>query len=406
VLVDAFADPAFCLGLVHCLATNATVPFPGGELRFESGGELPTIANLDAQAVQHVGSEPTNASIALAETLFLKAYRRVEPGPHPDVEMTRYLTRAGFRSIAALEGSITYAAEQPFVIAAVFAFVRHQGDAWTYTLNHLDRFAASIVLQDAPAVEAPHALFTTQMQTLGRRVGELHRVLAEDGNDPAFSPEPIEAADLQRWHDATFASADAALTSLQRNPQSLGSGATAVVELIERREFLFAQIRALCARPVAAVKTRCHGNLHLGKVLLVADDLLITGFEGDASLPIAERRVKDSPLRDVATLLRSFDYARATALERATVGRPDLRERLEPALQQWVQLSSTAFLRGYRDGVKSARCIPADETSLRRLLMLFQVQRALRDVRTELDKRPNWVSVPAQALLTLLATGV
>jgi maltose alpha-D-glucosyltransferase/alpha-amylase len=404
VLVDAFADPAFCLGLAHCLAAKATVPFPGGELRFEPTSELHSIAHVDAQAVQHLGAESTNTSVALGEVLFLKAYRRLEPGPHPDVEMTRYLTRAGYRSIAALEGSITYAAEQPCVLAAVFAFVRHQGDAWTYALNHLDRYSTSMVSQDAPAIDAPHALFTTQMQTLGRRVGEMHRVLAADSTDPAFSPEPMDAADQQHWCDVLLSSAESALAALRASRQPADTaGAARVSELLERRDALFAGIRALCERPVGTMKTRCHGNLHLAKVVLVADDLLITGFEGDASLPIAERRRKDSPLRDVATVLRSFDYARATALERAIVGRPDLRERLEPALQEWLRLSSAAFLRGYREAVKTSRCVPTDEVALRRVLTLFQIQRSLRDVRSELDNRPAWVSVPVQALLTLIA---
>jgi maltose alpha-D-glucosyltransferase/alpha-amylase len=404
VLVDAFADPAFCLGLTHCLAANATVPFPGGELRFEPTGELPPITHVDSQAILHLGAESTNTSVALGEVLFLKAYRRVEPGPHPDVEMTRYLTRAGYRSIAALEGSITYAAEQPFVLAAVFAFVRHQGDAWTYALNHLDRYSAGMVSQDAPAVDAPHALFTTQMQTLGRRVGEMHRLLAADSTDPAFSPEPMDAADQQRWCDEMLASAESVLAGLQTARQpAYSAGAARASELLEQRDTLLSVIRALCARPAGAMKMRCHGNLHLGKVLLIANDLLITGFEGDASLPIAERRRKDSPLRDVATVLRSFDYARATALERAVVGRPDLRERLEPALQEWLRLSSAAFLRGYRGAVKTSRCVPTDEAALRRLLTLFQIERALRDVRGELDKRPAWATVPVQALLTLIA---
>jgi maltose alpha-D-glucosyltransferase / alpha-amylase len=214
----------------------------------------------------------------------------------------------------------------------------------------------------------------------------------------------MEPADLRRWCEASLASADAALTALQRSSQVTGSVAAARInELLEQRDALFAKIRALCEPPLEAMKTRCHGNLHLGKVLLIADDVLITGFEGDASLPIEERRRKDSPLRDVATVLRSFDYARAVALERATVGRPELRERLEPTLQEWLQLSSAAFLRGYLDVVKTSRCIPANDITVRRLLTLFQIQRALRDVRSELDKRPVWVGVPVQALLTLIA---
>jgi maltose alpha-D-glucosyltransferase / alpha-amylase len=405
VLIDAFADPAFCIGIAHCVAANAKVPFASGELRFESSSDLPSLASIDAQAVNHVGFEPTNTSVTLGELLFLKAYRRVESGINPDVEMTRFLTRAGYKSIAALAGSVALVAEQQqTVLAALFAYVRHQGEAWTYALNHLERYASGMLSQDAAAVEAPHALFTNQMQTLGRRVGELHAVLSSAADDPTFAPEPINTADLSRWFSRIHFDADNVLRSLQQQLPTLSDAARGPAQqLLESRERLLARIRELCSQPVSALKTRYHGNLHLRKVLLVENDLLITGFEGDASLPIAERREKDSPLHDVAALLRSLDYARAAALDRAVVGRPDLRERLLPAFADWLQLSSRAFMKGYLSGVKGSRCVPAEESELARLLTLFQIARALHEVRSELDNRPAWIGVPVEALLLLLA---
>jgi maltose alpha-D-glucosyltransferase/alpha-amylase len=146
---------------------------------------------------------------------------------------------------------------------------------------------------------------------------------------------------------------------------------------------------------------RHHGNLHLGKILLVADDLLITGFEGDASLSIDERRSKDSPLRDVASILRSFDYARATALERVGMGRPDLRDPLAPALDEWLRQSTEYFLQGYRRAVLESRCVPADDATFTELTTLFQIDCALRELRRELERRPAWIEVPIRALLTL-----
>jgi maltose alpha-D-glucosyltransferase/alpha-amylase len=148
---------------------------------------------------------------------------------------------------------------------------------------------------------------------------------------------------------------------------------------------------------------RHHGNLHLGKVLLVADDLLITGFEGDSSLSIEERRTKDSPLRDVATVLRSFDYARATALERVGLGRPDLREPLAPALDEWLRQTTEYFLQGYRRAVLESQCVPADDATFADLITLFQIDCALRELRRELERRPSWIEVPIRALLALVS---
>jgi maltose alpha-D-glucosyltransferase/alpha-amylase len=403
VLIDAFADPAFCVSLVHCLAANSAVPFAGGELRFESTGEVPLSA-IPGQSVNHVGSEPTNTSVILDDRLFLKAYRRVESGPNPDVEMTRYLTRAGFHGVAALGGSITHVTDTTAVVAAVFACVQHQGDAWTYALNHLERFANTMFSQDAEAAEAPHALFTAQMHTLGRRVGELHRVLSTAKDDENFAAEPLTSADLSRWYSAIHFDADTMLRSLRGQGSKLPSAtSTAAAQLLESADRLLARIRELCSELPGGLKTRHHGNLHLGKVLLIADDLLITGFEGDASLPLDERRIKDSPLRDVATILRSFDYARATALDRAVTGRPDLRDRLEPALADWQRLATNSFLKGYRRAAGEASFLPPDELALARVLRLFQIARALRELRNELVHRPAWIEVPIHALLALMA---
>lgn len=408
VLLDAFADPGFCLGLARCLAANATVPFAGGELHFRSAGEVPALAAVEGRSIRHVGADTTNTSVILDDALFLKAYRRVEAGPHPDVEMTSFLTRAGYGSIAALAGSVAHVADDStLVVAAVFASVGHQGDVWTYALNHLERYASTMFAQEVAAVESPHELFTAQMHTLGRRIGQLHCVLSgASADDAAFAPEPLNTADLSRWYSAIHFDADTALRLLRdRLPTLMEEPSGPAQRLLAHAETVLARIRELCSGPVDGLKMRYHGNLHLGKVLLAADDLLITGFEGDASLPIAERRSKDSPLRDVATVLRSFDYARATALDRAGIGRPDLREPLAPALAEWLRQTTEFFLKGYRRAVVESRCVPADDATFHSLITLFQIGRAARELRQELEHRPSWIDVPIHALLALIDSG-
>jgi maltose alpha-D-glucosyltransferase/alpha-amylase len=319
--------------------------------------------------------------------------------------MTKFLTRAGYRSIAALAGSVTHVASESTVLAAVFAAVGHQGDVWTYTLNHLERFATTLfTAQAGTAADSPHALFTAQMHTLGRRVGQLHCVLARAGaEDPAFATEPIGTADQSRWYSSIHYEADTVLRQVRERIPALGERAEAAAkDLLARAEPLLIRIRELCSGPVAGLKMRHHGNLHLGKILLVADDLLITGFEGDASLSIEERRSKDSPLRDVATLLRSFDYARATALERVGMGRPDLRDPLAPALDEWLRQTTQFFLQGYRRAVLESQCVPAEDATFAGLTTLFQLDCALRELRRELERRPAWVEVPIRALLSLV----
>lgn len=403
VIVDAFADPLFCTGLAQCMANGATVPFGGAELRFEALAPLPPLPAPDLQNVRHVGSEPTNTNILINETLFMKAYRRAEPGPNPDIEMTHFLAEAGFKAVATVMGHLTWRAEEPTLLVGLFSYVGNQGDVWNYTLNHLERYATSISSQDATTADAPHALFVTQMLTLGRRIGEMHALL-EQADDVAFAPEPIHTQDLSRWYSAVQFNIDATLRTLQQRLPALPEVTRSRAEqLIAARERLFALIRELTVEPIDGLRTRLHGNLHLGKVLLVADDFLITGFEGDTSLPVLERRQKDSPLQDVATVLISFHYARTAALERAIAGRPEFRDRLEPDLAKWLQLSTQHFLDGYKRGLGESRALPSDAARMQSLLQLFMVTRSVQALRHELERRPEMVAAAVDATLALVS---
>jgi maltose alpha-D-glucosyltransferase/alpha-amylase len=398
VMIDAFADPVFCLSLVQNMAKGTVLPFAGNELRFEARGPLPELPAPDLQNVRHVGTEPTNTNIIINESLFLKAYRRAEPGPNPDLEMSRQLTDGGFKAIAPMLGHIVWDDETPTLLVSLFSYVRNQGDVWNYALNHLDRHASLISSQDASVPEAPHALFTTQMQTLGRRIGEMHAILARS-HDVAFAPEPIRSQDLSSWYSSVQFNTEAVLNTLLQRLPTLSEGLRARAEqLINARERLFAYIRELTVTPIDGLRTRVHGNLHLAKVMLAADDFLLTGFEGDTTLPLEERRQKESPMHDVASVLLSFQYARTVALDHATTHRPELRERLEPEFAKWQFLTTRAFLMGYRRGVIESGILPSNESSTQRLLKLFMVIRGVHALRHELERRPEMLLAAVDAL--------
>jgi maltose alpha-D-glucosyltransferase/alpha-amylase len=398
VMVDAFADPIFCLGLIQNMGQHTRVPFAGGELRFEARGQLPPLPSPDLQTVRHVGAEPTNTNIIIDDSMFLKSYRRTEPGPSPDIEMCGLLTAVGFKSVAPVLGQLVWHHEEPTMLAGLFGYVGNQGDVWTFTLNHLERHAALISAQDVSLPEQPHGLFTTQMQTLGRRIGDMHSILAK-AEDPAFVAEPIRSQDLSRWYSAVQFELDATLSVLQQRLATLSEVTRPrAEELLAARERMFASIRELTSEPIDGLRTRVHGNLHLAKILLVADDFLLTGFEGDMTLPLAERRRKESPLHDVASVLISLRYARTTALEHALAHRPDLRERLEPELAQWLLLTTNAVLKGYRKGVADSGVLPSDEANVQRLLNLFLIMRAVHGLRNELEHRPEMVPAAIDAL--------
>jgi maltose alpha-D-glucosyltransferase/alpha-amylase len=192
---------------------------------------------------------------------------------------------------------------------------------------------------------------------------------------------------------------EAVLNALLQRLPTLPEGVRARAEqLINARERLFAHIRELTAAPIDGLRIRVHGNLHLAKVMLAADDFLLTGFEGDTTLPLEERREKDSALHDVASVLLSFQYARTVALDHAITHRPELRERLEPEFAKWQLLTTRAFLMGYRRGVLESGILPSNESSTQRLLKLFMVIRGVHALRHELERRPEMLPAAVDAL--------
>jgi maltose alpha-D-glucosyltransferase/alpha-amylase len=405
VLVDAFADPAFCTALAKAVEARTQIPFDGGELHFEPTFVCAELVALGIEPVQHLGREQSNTSVVLGEALFVKGYRQARPGINPDVEMARYLTAAGFKFIAPLAGSVDYtrADQPPTTLVALFGYARNQGDGWSYALNHLDRYASTLLSEKQADTPAPHALFNTQMQTLGSRIGELHAVLARQTSDPAFAPEPLTDEDIHSWRETVIAEAGRTLDQLRDRLASVPESAQEKARtLLAEREHIIARIGQLATGPVDTVRTRHHGDLHLGQVLLTADDFLITDFEGEPARPIEERRGKHSPLRDVAGMLRSFDYARAVALERALTARPDIHERLQAGFQAWYLEASAAFLAGYTEGIGDARTMPPNREDADRFIALFQIEKALYELRYELENRPAWVGVPIDGLLALI----
>jgi maltose alpha-D-glucosyltransferase/alpha-amylase len=367
-------------------------------LRFERSSSSELLGTGEFSQARSIGAESTNTSIVLDDRIFLKGYRRIEAGPNPDIEMTRYLTQAGYSGAATYLGSVSYLDDEQMELIGLFAFVLNQGDAWTFSLNHLERFLAEVP-SDLESSRSPHELFEAQLKTLGRRVGEMHALLCE-AQDPAFAPEPIRGEDQAQWARTAQARLDNVLNAIPRKLAALDDGARGELQQFTTLSAqLSRRLLELASASVDAVKTRIHGNLHLGKVLLVADNFLITGFEGDMSLPLAERRRKDSPLRDVATLLMSLDYLRSVGLERAAIGRTEQRERMDAALASWEMRASDSLLTGYRGGVGTARCLPSDKVQFENLVRLFRIDRTLKVLEYELVKPVAWSGVALKALM-------
>jgi maltose alpha-D-glucosyltransferase/alpha-amylase len=252
-----------------------------------------------------------------------------------------------------------------------------------------------------PPIAREHVgLLLDAAAALGRRTAELHLALALPTDDPAFAPEPLTVEDLNALGERVRSSAARMLDALKDGLPALSDS---VVELagtvLSRRRTLLDGIRDLGSRPVGGLRTRVHGDYHLGQVLRVKNDYLILDFEGEPSRTLEERRLKQSPLKDVAGMLRSFSYAAWMSLFQFTTRGPDQFQRLEPWARLWERAASASFLRAYREKAADGSFLPDDANALRAVLDAYVLEKALYEVRYELDNRPTWVWIPLRSLL-------
>jgi predicted trehalose synthase len=342
----------------------------GGEsvVRFRAVGELP-----QAGAPRAVGAEQSNSSIVFGDGLILKVFRRVEPGINPDLEISRFLTERGFEHTPALHG-----------------WYEIEGRAIDATLGVLQRFVPAAVDGWELALDAlcsePDA-FLDRVGRLGQVVGRMHAVLGSDASDPAFAPdEPsVEAIGL------LTATID---EEIERIFLELADRAEAE-PIAGRGEEVRDHLRLLTQVAVGGRVIRHHGDLHLGQTLWSDEDWLVLDFEGEPARPIAERRRKRSPLRDVAGMLRSFAYA-ASAIE---------LQRGVSAPEGWEERAREAFLDGYMSSVDLS-LLPPGQSASEQLLAIFELEKAVYELRYELNNRPDWVKIPVAGILRLLEAAV
>jgi maltose alpha-D-glucosyltransferase/alpha-amylase len=256
------------------------------------------------------------------------------------------------------------------------------------------------------AVAEAIGAYLTLAEALGRRTAELHLRLADASGNPVFEPEPYAPDDLRRDVAAMRARADAQMALLEQMlPRLDERRQTLARALLERRGELLRPFDEVGSVSGAGCRMRCHGDYHLGQVLVTEGDIVIIDFEGEPSRPIVERRAKGSPLRDVAGMLRSFSYAALTGLEVATLKRPDHMERLTPWAQWWEIWVGRIYLRAYVSTTGHAPFLPAKSADLDALLRVFVLEKALYELGYELNNRPEWVHVPLAGLLRLPVPG-
>jgi maltose alpha-D-glucosyltransferase / alpha-amylase len=412
-LYDAIAGPDFPLAALEAIRAGAEIADTNGTIRCWSTSALSGVDVPAEVEVKRSAVEQSNSSVMIGNRAVFKAYRKLAAGVQPEIEIGRFLVEtAGFANTPPLLGAIerTDGDGQATALAAAFGFVRNQGDGWVSTIDYLQRTldelrlrAAASSEESAVPSEDPHGFYLAQARVLGQRTAELHRAFATPTADPAFAAEPITRADLKAWQRAVDRQAEAAFKALKAARPRLDDGDRAQAQaLLAARQDCLARIEALTAAPVGAAKTRIHGDYHLGQVLVAQNDFFILDFEGEPARPLAERRAKHSPLRDVAGMLRSFDYAAWAAIMHLTEVHPGSGETVRALAESWRQASAEAFLAGYRETIAGCPSYPEDAAEAERLLSLFLLEKALYEICYEAANRPLWVRIPLKGVSSLL----
>jgi maltose alpha-D-glucosyltransferase/alpha-amylase len=433
VLVDAHWLPGYGRALLSLLARRRRIRTELGSVAGVPGASA---ARSLAEAagtnmpVSVLRGEQSNTSLVFDEQYILKTMRRLEAGENPEVEIGRALTeRARFLHSPPLAGTFEYRTGIRGAVATlgvVNAFVPNESDAYSWFADALARFfeealshpdeapngsARGASVLDLVDREVPSGFESlaggslAPAELLGQRVGELHAALASL-SDPAFAPESMNALALRSTYQSMRNTAQQTLRALRRLPTVPDPYVDDVAFVLGHSDELLARLYDVMRAP-GGERIRVHGDLHLGQVLYTGRDFVILDFEGEPARPLGERRLKRSPFRDVAGMLRSFDYTARTSISEV-VARGTVRsvERAEELLagraEQWVAWITAAFLRGYFAALDGTRLLPSDPVARRIQLDAHLLDKAFYEIRYELDHRPEWVGIPVRGVVALL----
>ncbi len=426
LLYDALGPPGFAEGLLNIIAKRRRAPNEKGTLVGSTTRAFARLRGPETIRLEAALSvaEQSNNSVVFGERLILKVFRRLEDGVNPELEVGRFLTeKTNFAQIAPLAGSLEFRRDngEPVAMAVLQGYVPNQGDAWQYTLTTLDHYLKAMeqpasgepptrakTLLQASAMEMTEVATRTigayleSARLLGRRTAELHTALASDPDDPAFAPERISPQDQRSIYQSLNAVALRSLellrSQLNRLPEDAKDEAKRVLELEPR---IAQALRAFLARRLTTTRIRVHGDYHLGQVLYTGHDFVIIDFEGEPTRSLYERRLKRLALRDVAGMLRSFDYASQAALRSGNF-EPTSAPRLEAWARFWVDSVSAAFLHSYLTTAGSASFVPQTAEDLDLQLSTMLLEKALYELRYELNSRPDWVRIPLRGILEVV----
>ncbi len=427
VIYDALVAEPFNVTMLEAMTKGTAAAGRHGRLTGDAFAALREVAPETSLTPRATAVDQSNSGVVYGDRFMLKLFRVIEEGPNAELEIGRFLaTRApGYQGVSRIAGAIEYrqATREPSTIGTLFAFVPNQGDAWQLTLSSIDRYfegaladksrpqtppvAAGTLLERARLAPTDQIIdwvgaYLDRVRLLGQRTAELHIVLASEPGDPLFAPEPYDIMHQQSLYGSVSAQLARTFDLLRGRMKQLTPEQTALAEVIFAREHeIDLRLARITKRRVDVMRIRIHGDYHLGQVLWTGDDFVIIDFEGEPGRPLSQRRFKRNPLRDVAGMLRSLQYASVAGLRDGRHRAEDV-VRLGAWARAWSEWVSASFLGGYLDRARGTRLLPSTEEDLALLLEFFVLEKCIYEIGYELDNRPDWLEIPLRGLLGLL----
>lgn len=423
---DALGDNGYLELLFQNMVISAEVSSAKGRFIFRHTPVLQDavedITCFSINTLRRLKAEQSNTSIIYNESWIMKNFRKITNGANPDLEVPLFLTTvAHYKNIPQVAGYIEYVSEDGTrsTIASLQSFIPNEGDGWNYTLDHLDQLYRYMAGQEpegsspVPVSEKTQAIkqysgsYLHNIKTLGSITGELHTALASDFSVPDFTPERITGVDVGSWAAYSQSYCSRVLDILSNRDRVFSPSVSEKIDMVlSRRSFYINKFQGLAVLADEAVwKIRYHNDYHLGQVLKKGSDFIIIDFEGEPARSLMERRAKHSPLKDVAGMMRSFNYARYAALFSITGIADDRRILLEATGRIWEVLARESFLSGYLHAALkekgSAAYLPRLYDTILDMLSLFELDKAIYELNYELNNRPSWVEIPLEYLVSL-----
>ncbi len=374
-------------------------------------------------------TEQSNTSILYQSDFYLKLYRKVEEGVNPDSEITAYLSNdRQFPNVPPHLANLEYRFphSEPITLGLLQEYVYNQGDAWNFSLDHLEHYFEALLshkheIQTRPEISysyfksdfetIPEMLkncfggyFLEMISLLGKITGELHLSLAQETNNSAFRPEPFSTLYQRSLYQSMRHLVRRNLSFLRKNKDTLTDELKEEANnLLSNEQTILTALGRITEQKIHSQKIRIHGDYHLGQVLFTGNNFVIIDFEGEPARALSERRLKRSCFRDIAGMIRSFHYAAYAALYKQASIRPDDIPFLQDWIRPWYQITEGSFLKGYLDTVAKAPFIPEKRSEMDILLNTFLLEKAVYELGYELNNRPDWVHLPIQGIKQILA---